>query len=155
MIEVLPIDNLSELLPTTLLYFNIQTKATYKFFKWMDKPSCARSVEVLHEITKKVNEVEDENGTLVARIKDAENENESCMEMVKQLQKRDDKHMEIINCVESVKQLQKRDDKHMEIINCLEKENDNYRAKDKFFMNALLLSWFTMLLIAIWYDVIN
>jgi septal ring factor EnvC (AmiA/AmiB activator) len=135
MIEVLPIDNLSELLPTTLLYFNIQTKATYKFFKWMDKPTCARSVEVLHEITKKVNEVEDENGTLVARIKDAENENESCMEMVKQLQKRDDKHMEIINC--------------------LEKENDNYRAKDKLFMNALLLSWFTILLIAIWYDVIN
>jgi len=85
-------------------------------------------VEVLNEITKKLNEVEDANGTLVARIKDLENENVSCMERVRQSQKGDDKQMEIIRC--------------------LEKENDNYRAREKFFMYALFLSWFTILLIA-------
>jgi len=42
-------------------------------------------VEVLNEITKKLNEVEDANGTLVARIKDLENENVSCR--VRQSQK--------------------------------------------------------------------
>jgi archaellum component FlaF (FlaF/FlaG flagellin family) len=44
-------------------------------------------VEVLNEITKKLNEVEDANGTLIARIKDLENENISCMERVRQSQK--------------------------------------------------------------------
>jgi len=102
-----------------MLYFNKQTKAGCKFFKWLDKPTCARGVEVLNEITKKLNEVEDANGTLVARIKD----------------------------LERVRQSQKGDDKQMEIIRCLEKENDNYRAREKFFMNALFLSWFTILLI--------
>jgi len=110
-----------------MLYFSIQIKATCKFFKWLDKPTCAKGVEVLNEITKKLNEVEDANGTLVARIKDLENENVSCMERVRQSQKGDDKQMEIIRC--------------------LEKENDNYRAREKFFMNALFLSWFTILLI--------
>jgi hypothetical protein len=42
----------------------------------------------------------------------------------------------------------KGDDKYMEIIKCLEKENDIYRAREKFLMYALLLSWFTILLIA-------
>jgi hypothetical protein len=42
-------------------------------------------VEVLNEITEMVNELEDENGTLVARIKDLKNENDSCIERVKQL----------------------------------------------------------------------
>jgi predicted transcriptional regulator len=111
-----------------MLYFNIQTKAVCKFFKWLDKPTCARAAEVLNEITKKLNKVEDANGTLVARIKDLENENDSCMERVRQSQKEDDKQIEIIRC--------------------LEKQNDNYRARDKFFMYALFLSWFTMLLIA-------
>jgi hypothetical protein len=36
----------------------------------------------------------------------------------------------------------------MEIIKRLQKENDIYRAREKFFMYALLLSWFTMLLVA-------
>jgi hypothetical protein len=36
-------------------------------------------VEVLNEITKKLNEVDDENGTLIARIKDLENEKVSFM----------------------------------------------------------------------------
>jgi hypothetical protein len=63
----------------------------------------------------------------VARIKDLENENDSCMERVRQLQKGDDKRMEIINC--------------------LEKQNVNYRAREKFLMYALFLSWVTMLLI--------
>jgi septal ring factor EnvC (AmiA/AmiB activator) len=85
-------------------------------------------VELLNEITKKLNKVEDANSTLVARIKDLENENVSCMEMVRQSQKGDDKQMEIIRC--------------------LEKENDNYRAREKFLMYALFLSWFTILLIA-------
>jgi septal ring factor EnvC (AmiA/AmiB activator) len=111
-----------------MLYFNIQTKAACKFFKWLDKPTCAKGVEVLNEITKKLNEVEDANGTLVARIKDLENEN--------------------VRCMERVRQSQKGDDKQMEIIRCLEKENDNYRAREKFFMYALFLSWFTILLIA-------
>jgi hypothetical protein len=111
-----------------MLYFNIQTKATYKFFKWLDKPTCAKGVEVLNEITKKLNEVEDANGILVARIKDLENENVSCMK--------------------SVRQSQKRDNKQMEIIRCLVKENDNYRAREKFLMYALFLSWYTILLIA-------
>jgi hypothetical protein len=47
-------------------------------------------VEVLNKITKKLNEVDYENGTLVARIKDLENENDSCMERVRQSQKGDD-----------------------------------------------------------------
>jgi hypothetical protein len=96
MIEVLPLDNLSEFLLTALLYFNIQTKAACQFFRWLDKPTCVRSVEVLAEITKKVNDQDDENGRCMARIKDLKNENDSCMEKVKQLQKGDDKHMEII-----------------------------------------------------------
>jgi len=73
-----------------MLYFNIQTKAAWKIFKWLDKPTCARGVEVLNKITKKLNEVDYENGTLVARIKDLENENDSCMERVRQSQKGDD-----------------------------------------------------------------
>jgi hypothetical protein len=93
-----------------MLYFNIQTKAACKFFKWLDRPTCARSVEVLNEITKMLNEVEDANGTFVARIKDLENENVNCME----------------------RQSQKGDNKQMEIIMCLEKENDNYRAREIF-----------------------
>jgi len=36
----------------------------------------------------------------------------------------------------------------MEIIKCLEKENDIYRAREKKFMYVLLLTWFTMLLVA-------
>jgi hypothetical protein len=36
---------------------------------------------------KKVNELEDENGNLVAMMKDLENERDSCMERVRQLQK--------------------------------------------------------------------
>jgi hypothetical protein len=74
-----------------MLYFNIQTKATCKFFKWLDKPTCVRGVEVLNEIIKKLNKKDDANGTLVARIKDLENENVSCMERVRQSQKGDDK----------------------------------------------------------------
>jgi chaperonin cofactor prefoldin len=44
-------------------------------------------VEVLNEITKKLNEVEDANGTLIAKIKDLENKKVSCMKKVRQLQK--------------------------------------------------------------------
>jgi len=65
---------------------------------------------------------------MVVRIKDLENENVSCMERVRQSQKGDDKQIEIIRC--------------------LEKENDSYRRREKFFMYALFLSWFTILLIA-------
>jgi hypothetical protein len=65
---------------------------------------------------------------MVVRIKDLENENVSCMERVRQSQKGDDKQTEIIRC--------------------LEKENDSYRRREKFFMYALFLSWFTILLIA-------
>jgi hypothetical protein len=36
----------------------------------------------------------------------------------------------------------------MKIIKCLQKENGIYRAREKIFMYALLLSWFTMLLVA-------
>jgi predicted nucleic acid-binding Zn-ribbon protein len=75
----------------------------------------------------KFNDLKDENDTLVARMKDLENEMESCMERAKQLEKVDDKHMEIIKC--------------------LEKKNCIYWARDKIFMYALLLSWFTMLLV--------
>ncbi len=85
-------------------------------------------MDVLVEITKKVNDLEDENVNLVAKMKDLENEKESCMERVKQLEKKNEKHMEIIKC--------------------LEKENDIYRAREIFFMYVLLLSWFTMLLVA-------
>jgi predicted nucleic acid-binding Zn-ribbon protein len=93
----------------------------------MDKPTCARGVEVLAEITKKIKDLGDENDRCMARIKDLENEIDSCMERVKHLQKGNDKHMEIVKC--------------------LEKENDIYRAREKFFMYALLLSGFTMLLV--------
>jgi predicted nuclease with TOPRIM domain len=85
-------------------------------------------VEVSKQIMKKVNDLKDENGKLVTRMKDLENEMESCMEMAKRLEMGDDKHMEIIKC--------------------LEKENHIYRTREKFFMYALLLSWFTMLLVA-------
>jgi hypothetical protein len=102
-----------------MLYFNMQTKAACKFFKWLDKPTCARGVKVLDEITKKLNKAEDANGTMAVRIKDLVNENVSCMERVRQ-----------------------------SIIRCLEKENDSYRRREKFFMHALFLSWFTILLTA-------
>jgi hypothetical protein len=62
MIEVLPLDNLSVFLLTALIYFNIQTKVACRLFRWLNKPICARGVEVLAEITKKVNNLEDENG---------------------------------------------------------------------------------------------
>ncbi|XP_062150541.1 uncharacterized protein LOC133859225 [Alnus glutinosa] len=107
--------------------YNSRTKSACKFFKWKDNPTCARGKEVLKEIMKKVNELEDENGNLLAKMKDLENERDSCMERVRQLQKGDDKRMEIINC--------------------LEKQNVNYRARAKFLMYALSLSWVTMLLI--------
>jgi hypothetical protein len=110
-----------------LIYFNIQTKAAWKFFKWNDNSTCAKGEKVLKEIIKKVTELEDENGNLVARMKDLENERDSWMEKVRQLQKGDEKCMEIINC--------------------LEKENVNYRAREKFLMYNLFLSWVTMLLI--------
>jgi hypothetical protein len=55
---------------------------------------------------------------------------------------------EIESCMERTKQLEKADDKHMEIIKCLQKENGIYRAREIIFMYALLLSWFTMLLVA-------
>jgi predicted ribosome quality control (RQC) complex YloA/Tae2 family protein len=105
----------------------MQTKSVCKFFKWLDKPTCAIGVEVLKQIMKKVNDLKDENKTLVARMKDLENEMESCMERAKQLEKADDKHMEIIKC--------------------LQKENGIYRERKKIFKYALLLSWFTMLLV--------
>jgi tRNA(Phe) wybutosine-synthesizing methylase Tyw3 len=67
------------------MYFKIQTKPdACKFSKWVDKQTCATSVEVLKQIMKQANELEDENGTLMARVKDLENEKESCMERVKQ-----------------------------------------------------------------------
>jgi hypothetical protein len=119
---------LGEFLLTDLLYSNIQTKVACRFFRWLDKPTCATGVGVLAEITKKVNDLEDENDRCMARIKELENENDSCME-------RD-------------KQLQKGYDKHIEIIKRLEKENNIYRAREEFFMYALLLSWFNMLLVA-------
>jgi hypothetical protein len=106
----------------------MQTKSACQFFKWLDKPTCARGVKVLKQIMKKVNDLKDGNGTLVARMKDLENEMESC--------------------IERAKQLGKADDKHMEIIKCLQKKNGIYRAREKNFMCALLLSWFTMLLVA-------
>jgi mannosyltransferase OCH1-like enzyme len=83
-----------------LLYFNIQTKVACRFFKWLDKPTCATGMEVLTEITKNVNELEDENGKYMARIRDLENENDICMERLKQLQKGDDKHMTLIKYIE-------------------------------------------------------
>lgn len=63
----------------------MKSKTACKFFKLLDKPTCARSVKVLNEITEIVNELEDENSPLVARIKDLNNENDSCIERVKQL----------------------------------------------------------------------
>jgi uncharacterized coiled-coil DUF342 family protein len=77
----------------------------------VDKPTCATSVEVLKQIMKQANELDDENGTLMARVKDLENEKESCMKKVNQFDNKNDKHMEIIKC--------------------LEKENDIYRAREK------------------------
>jgi len=53
-------------------------------------------MEVLAEITKNVNDLEDENDRCMTRIKELKNENDCCRERDKQLQKGDDKHMEII-----------------------------------------------------------
>jgi hypothetical protein len=39
----------------------MQTKSACKFFKWLDKPTCARGVEVLKQIMEKVNDLKDEN----------------------------------------------------------------------------------------------
>jgi hypothetical protein len=94
----------------------------------VDKPTCVKGVEVLKQIMTQVNDLKDENGILVTMMKDLENEMETCMERAKQLGKADNKHMEIIKC--------------------LEKENCIYRAREKKIMYALLLSWFTMLLVA-------
>jgi hypothetical protein len=74
MIEVLPLNYLNGFLLTGLVYSNIQTKATCQFFKWLDKPTCVRGMEVLPEITKKVKDLEDENDRCMARIKDSGNE---------------------------------------------------------------------------------
>jgi hypothetical protein len=61
MIKVLPQNHLNEFLLIGLLYSNILTKVACRFFKWLYKPTCARSMEVLAEITKKVKDLEDEN----------------------------------------------------------------------------------------------
>jgi hypothetical protein len=120
---------LGEFLLIAVLFFSTQAKAAYRFFKWLDKPTCAMGVEVLNEMTEKVNFLDNENDKCMARIKELENINDNCMERVNQLHKGDDKHIKIIKC--------------------LEKENDSYKARDKFFMYALsLLSLFTILLIA-------
>jgi len=50
---------------------------------------------------KKVNDLKDENGTLVAKMKDLENERESCMERVKQLEKGNDKPR-VSSCIRTV-----------------------------------------------------
>jgi predicted nuclease with TOPRIM domain len=87
----------------------------------MDEPTCARGVEVLVEITKKIKDLGDENDRCMAMIKDLENEIDSCMERVKHLQKGNDKHIEIVKC--------------------LEKENDIYRAREKFFYVCFVVVW--------------
>jgi len=68
-----PLNNLNEFLLTSLLYSNIQTKTACRFFKQLDKPTCARGVEVLAKMTKKVNDLKDENDRCMARIKDLGN----------------------------------------------------------------------------------
>jgi hypothetical protein len=92
----------------------MSTKFACKFFKWLDKPTCAKGVEVLKQIMKNVNDLKDENGRLVTRMKDLENEMESCMERAKRLEKVDDKHMKIMKCLEKKNHIYR----HMEIIKC-------------------------------------
>jgi len=56
---------------------------------------------------------------MTKKVKDLDDENDRCMARIKDLE-----------------------------IKCLEKENVIYSAREKFFMYALLLSWFAMLLVA-------
>jgi hypothetical protein len=53
-----------------MLYSNIEKKEACRFFKWLDKPICARGMEVLAELTTKVKNLEDENDNYMAMIKD-------------------------------------------------------------------------------------
>jgi hypothetical protein len=65
-----------------MIYSNMQRKESCRFFKWLDKPTCERGMEVLPELLKNVKELENENDSCLARIKDLENENDSCMASV-------------------------------------------------------------------------
>jgi hypothetical protein len=65
------------------------------------------------------------------KVKDLKDENDNCLSMIKDLEDEND------SCMERVKHLQKE-----------EKENSIYKVRDKFFMYALLLLWFLMLLVA-------
>jgi len=64
---------------------------------------------------------------------------EVLLELLKKVKDLDNKNSSYLV---RIKDLQKGDDKHMKMINYLEKENVFYRAKEKFFMYALLFSWF-------------
>jgi hypothetical protein len=76
-------------------------------------------VEVLNEMTEKVNFLDNENDKCMTRIKEMENINDNCMERVNQLHKGDDKHMKIIKC--------------------LEKENDSYMARENFYVCVVVV----------------
>jgi ABC-type hemin transport system ATPase subunit len=73
MVQELPQDNLSEFLLTSYTS-TCRQNLHAKFFKLLDKPTCARGVEVLKQIMKNVNDLNDENGTLVTMMKDLEKE---------------------------------------------------------------------------------
>lgn len=80
------------ILLTGMLYSNIEKKEACRFFKWLNKQTCARDMKVLAELTKKVKNLEDENDNYMAMIKDLENEIDSCEKRVKHLQNGDDNH---------------------------------------------------------------
>jgi len=52
-----------------MLYTNMQKKEACRFFKWLDKRTCARGIKIFAELTTKVKDLENENDRRMARIK--------------------------------------------------------------------------------------
>ncbi|XP_059458865.1 uncharacterized protein LOC132188439 [Corylus avellana] len=107
--------------------YDSNRKAACRFFKWMDESICEKGMKVIP--------------TLLDRVKELENENCQYLTMVKDLETECDSYIARVN------QLEKGDDKQLEMLTYLEKEKDVYRAREKFLMFGLLLSWLMIIML--------
>lgn len=89
-------------------------------FHWRDPPTCQRGLEVLPELLKKINNLENENDSFLERVNMVSKENS--------------------NYIARVKELEDEADSYSEKVDHLLKENDTYRSREQFLIIALILS---------------
>ena len=114
----------------------MQRQAACRFFKWMDKPICERGMKVIHALLDKVKELENENCQYFATVKHLQIE---C----------DDLQIVRDGYIARVNQLEKDDDRQLEMLTYLEEDKDMFRAREKFLMFGSLVSWLIIVLIGI------